>query len=147
MCDYCACRAHPLIERLGDDHGQLLAWGARIEAALQAGDQAAARAGLERLLAVLDPHLELEERALLPALTSDEAFAASVTAIAADHHRARTGRPATDLADQTWAETVRAFLADLRSHILLEEYDVFPAAAQLLAPSLWSTAERSFAAL
>ena len=150
MCDYCACRDHPLLERLGDDHTQLLAWGVRIEAALRGGDQAAARAGLQHLLAILDPHLELEELALLPALAGDDVFAATVVTIAADHHRARTGRPAqhpADPADPTWAATVRAFVSDLRAHIHLEEYDVFPAASQLLAPSLWSTAERSAAAV
>jgi hypothetical protein len=145
MCDYCACREHPLIERLGDDHAQLLAWGVRIEAALRAGDHAAARAGMQHLSAILDPHLTLEERTLLPALAADDAFAATVTVIAADHHRARTGRPTDDPAGPTWAATVLAFVSDLRAHIHLEEYDVFPAAAQLLTPSVWSTAERSAA--
>ena len=147
MCDYCACRDHPLIERLSDDHAHLLAWGARIEAALRSGYHAGARAGVERLVAILDPHLELEERTLLPALAADEAFAVTVAVIDADHQRARTGRPATDPADPTRAAAVRAFVADLRAHIHLEEYDVFPAAAQLLTPALWSTAERSAAAL
>jgi hypothetical protein len=147
MCDYCSCRDHPLIERLGDDHAQLLAWGVRIEAALRAGDHTGARAGMRHLVAILDPHLDLEEQTLLPLLAADDVFAATVTVIAADHHRARTGRPADDLSDLTWGAGVRAFIADLRAHIHLEEYDVFPAAAQLLAPALWSVTERSTAAL
>jgi len=147
MCDYCACRDHPLIERLGDDHVQLRAWAVRIEAALQAGDRVSARIGMERLLGVLDPHLELEERALVPALCADDAFKATVTTIRTDHQRARAGRPVTGPADADWPAEVRAFTADLQAHIHLEEYDVFPAAAQLLSPGLWSIAERSAAAL
>ncbi|HVW32116.1 MAG TPA: hemerythrin domain-containing protein [Acidimicrobiia bacterium] len=84
MCDYCSCRDHPLIERLGDDHAALLAWAGRVEAALGPADPA-------------------------------------------------------------WAAAVRRFLADLRAHIHLEEYDVFPAAAQLLTPRAWAEAEASAA--
>jgi hypothetical protein len=145
MCDYCSCRGHPLIERLGDDHARLLGWAARIETALQADDEMSAGAAMERLLAVLDPHLELEDRTLVPALCSDDAFTATVTVIGTDHQRARVGRPVTGPADPGWPTEVRAFVADLRAHIHLEEYDVFPAAAQLLSPAVWSIAECSVA--
>ena len=141
MCDYCSCREQSLIGRLGGDHAQLLAWAVRIEAALVAADHDRARAGLEQLLAILDPHLDLEERALVPALSADDAFAVTVTRIADDHHRARVDRPAPDMSAPAWAAATRAYLADLRAHIHLEEYDVFPAATQLLSPAQWSAAE------
>lgn len=141
MCDYCACREHPLFERLGDDHAQLLAWAKRIETAVDAGDLEKARAGMGHLLAVLDPHLELEERSLLPALAADDVFTATVAGIAEDHHRARTSRPDVAMADPMWVAATRTFLAELRAHIHVEEYDVFPAASQLLDSALWVEAE------
>jgi hypothetical protein len=132
MCDYCSCREPYLIGHLGGDHTQLLAWAVRIEAALLAADHDRARAGLEQLLAILDPHLDLE-RALVPALSADAAFAVTATRLAEGHRRARVDRPAPYMSAPAWAAATRAYLADLRTQIHLEEYDVFPAATQLLS--------------
>jgi hemerythrin-like domain-containing protein len=142
MCDYCGCRTQPSIARLGEEHDRIESVAEHLRAAHTRGDRDGAAAIASALLTLLVPHVAREEGALFPELTG----------AGASHHvqRLEDEHEQFDLAlrpiaggvasASEWAALPRA-IDGLRAHIWTEEFDVFPAALQLLDPSAWQRVE------
>ena len=135
MCDYCDCRTRPLLARLGEEHGRILALVGTIErlAATGAG-VVEARSALEELAGLLEPHSAAEEVGFYVELAR---AGIDTEGLSADHgHVDGTVRDAARGDAPAWAVLPQALMA-LRDHIRREEYDLFPAAHQLLSSDAW----------
>lgn len=134
MCDYCDCRSRPVLRDLAEDHVAITTAAAALGASRAAGDAAAVRAGAERLLGLLLPHAGREEDGLYPELA---AAGVEVAGLLHEHESLhRTLRGCVD--DDPAAEAaLPSALTDLHAHIHAEEYDLFPAAHQLLDDAAW----------
>jgi hypothetical protein len=140
MCDYCDCRSIALLDRLGADHAGILSLGAEVRDKIAAGDIAEAREVLTDLLVVLGLHTAVEEAALFPAL--DDAGIAGVAADLVGEHEEidRLATLAGATPDAGWPAAADLLLRLLEAHIRREEYDVFPAAMQLVPGDRWDAA-------
>lgn len=138
MCDYCGCRSRPLFARLGVDHEHISGLAGDVRRALGEDDRPAAAAALSALAEALRPHSELEERKLYPELAAE--------GISSDHLYTEHGdvdaaiSQALAGSDEAWAAIPPA-LDKLARHIHTEEYDLFPAAHQLLGDGAWDRIE------
>ena len=118
MCDHCTCRTVPAIAELTAEHEKILerAW-----AAAEAFGTDDAPAAMRRLLAVLDSHVEKEERGLYPLLTeTGDLTPAAREAFEAEHAELRQ-------ALVTGAFDRHAYYA-LAAHAEAEENELFPVA-------------------
>jgi len=95
-----------------------------------------------RIAAVLDPHTEVEEGGLFPALAAD--FPDQISILEAEHQQiaevlgeASSGLPE----DPAWPDRLTAALALLRAHIHKEQDGVFPAALASLRTADWEAME------
>lgn len=135
MCDYCDCRTRPLLARLGEDHGRILALVGTIERLAATGATAAdAHQPLAELAELLVPHSAAEEEGFYVELAHE---GIDTEGLSADHdHVDGTLRDAARGDATAWAVIPQALMA-LRDHIRREEYDLFPAAHQLLSSEAW----------
>jgi hemerythrin-like domain-containing protein len=143
MCDYCGCRAMPVIEGLSDDHERLSGLARKVRRGIEASDRPEARARLEDLLQLLRVHSEVEEASLYPALRDADGLDEYVDALLADHDS--VWETAGHLDEATWDKDVLALLNDIHCHISREEYDLFPAALLAISPSAWDDVEAAAA--
>lgn len=129
VCDYCDCRSRPLLRRLGADHERIAALAAQARRDPSAGGPLADAVAADA---------RLEEAGLYRELAA--AGVAGIDTLAADHarldaalHAAARGGDAAELG---------ASLDELAAHIRAEEYDLFPAAHQLLDDAAWDRVDR-----
>lgn len=133
MCDYCGCRTRTLLATLGVDHDQVRSLSAAVRVGLAEGAHQDVVRDLRALARVLEPHSALEEGGLYLELAAE---GVPTAALAAEHEAidaavvAATGGPL----DPTG---VLGALDRLAEHIRTEEYDLFPAAHQLLGDDAW----------
>ncbi len=142
MCDYCGCRTQPSIAQLGEEHDRIESVAGDLRAAHTRGDRDGAAAIASALLALLDPHVAREEGALFPELA--EAGASHHVRRLEDEHEELdlALRPiAEGAASATEWDALPRAIDELRRHIWTEEFDVFPAALQLLDPPAWQRVE------
>lgn len=143
MCEHCSCRRQPSIAQFGAEHERIELVARRLEQAHARADRGSARTITAELLALLVPHVTREERGLFPELAASgggehtrrmerehDEFAAALVPLAAGVET-----------DAQW-EALPAVLEGLRQHIWIEEFDVFPAALQLLDPLAWQRVEQ-----
>jgi hypothetical protein len=138
MCEYCGCQDVPAIAALTAEHDELRAVARDGARAARSADRDAARTVAHRLLVLLRPHTEIEERALFPAMAGE--FAEHVASLSADHRRIEdTLTRIADPADRTvtWAADLDAALGELFTHILREQDGLFPATLSVLTPDDW----------
>lgn len=143
MCEYCGCQDMPAIAALTAEHDELRAVARDAQSAARSGDRLAAAAAAHRLLTLLRPHTEIEERALFPAMARE--FAEHVASLEADHRRLVPALAAiADPADVqgSWAEDLHKALAELFTHILREQDGLFPATLSVLTAADWDLLER-----
>jgi hypothetical protein len=130
MCDYCDCRTRPLIAELGEQHAGITAAIARLRLAQREdrplGPPAAA------LVTLLQHHSALEEATLYPELPAVDIPDAPLVAEHDAVDRA-LGRVAGGHDEDALDDVLDA----LERHIRTEEYDLFPAAHQLLDDQAW----------
>lgn len=138
MCDYCGCRTRSLVAALGEDHDRIRSLSARAQEALDAADEEAARAALAELAAVLAPHSALEEGGLYPAVGD---VGVEVERMYADHAEVDAAIARAAHGDDALS-AVPGALRRLADHIHLEEFDLFPAAHQLLDDVVWDRLEQ-----
>jgi hemerythrin-like domain-containing protein len=143
MCDYCGCRAMPVIEDLSDDHERLLGLAQQVRRGIDASDRPAARARLEDLLQLLRVHSDVEEASLYPALRATGGLDEYVDALVADHDS--FWQTVAHLDEATWDKDVFALLNDIHCHISREEHDLFPATLLAISPSVWDDVEAAAA--
>lgn len=134
VCDYCDCRTRPLLAHLGADHERILTGVHGLRTATDSGDADRRMVLAGELVDVLEEHGRLEEAALYPEL----ALAGVPTdAMEAEHEdvdavlRRAAGAPEVDPVELATA------LRRLEAHIHREEYDLFPAAHQVLDDAAW----------
>ena len=134
MCDYCDCRTRPLLAHLGADHERILTVVHGLRAASEPGDTGRRMALAAELVAVLEEHGRLEEAALYPELALAGVQTEAMEAEHGEVHAVlRTAAQAPDV-DPAALETA---LRRLEGHIHREEYDLFPAAHQVLDDAAW----------
>lgn len=138
MCDYCGCRTRSLVAALGEEHDRIRSLSARVQGAIDAGDEQAARAALADLAAVLAPHSALEEGGLYPAVGD---VGVEVDRMYTDHEEVDTTLARAAHGDEPLS-AVPIALRRLADHIHVEEFDLFPAAHQLLDDVVWDRLEQ-----
>ena len=138
MCEYCGCQAVTAIDDLTREHDLVVNLIGDARTAHAATDTARLAGLARQITAILEPHTQVEERGLFPALAAD--FPDHVTALRADHRHveavlgeAAGGTPV----DPAWPGRLIAILDLLREHILKEQDGVFPAALANLSPDDW----------
>ncbi len=138
MCEYCRCRDVPEIARLGAEHDLIEELADEAIRSARVGDAAAA---VDRLREAIGPHVQREESGLFVEARLSGLAAEYVDDLEDDHRRF-----AVALEDPAGLDTaaLQRVVDDLRRHIAVEEYDLFPAAAQILDAEQWSRIEASF---
>jgi hemerythrin-like domain-containing protein len=142
MCEYCGCQSLTTIDDLTREHDAVVDLVSRVRDAHRAGDTDRMARLARRIGAVLEPHTQVEEHGLFPALTDD--FPEQMAALEAEHRRieavleeAAAGTPR----DATWPDRLIRVLDLLREHILKEQDGVFPAALAALSTEQWEAVE------
>ncbi len=140
MCEYCGCQALTAIDELTREHDLVVTLIGGVRAAHAAADAIRMADLARRITAVLDPHTQVEEHGLFPALVDE--FPDHVAALEAEHRRieAVLGEAADGTPDDpTWPARLVTVLDVLREHILKEQDGVFPAALTTLRTDDWET--------
>ena len=142
MCEHCGCQDLAPISELTREHDLVLTLDYEIRMARQEGDGPRMAELASRIVAVLAPHTEVEERGLFPALAAD--FPDQIAILEAEHQQiagvlgeASIGLPE----DPAWPDRLTAALALLRAHIYKEQDGVFPTALASLRTADWEAME------
>lgn len=138
MCDYCGCRSDGPIARWGEEHAVILSGAGEVIRALDANDVPSARTHLAALALLLGPHAEMEEATLFAELRTEGELVEEVERLEGEHAGMRLAIGGlAELDDGQWATTVRQLMSNLKTHIEVEEYDLFPASWQMLSTHGW----------
>ena len=133
MCDYCDCRRIPEIADLGTEHEGIEDLADLVLKAVKDRDPEVETI-FPRLIAALTAHVAREERGIFVEAREAGLGAEYVEDLEDDHrHFAELLRDPTKLD----AAAVEAVFDELHRHIAVEEYDLFPAAAQRLSADQW----------
>lgn len=134
MCDYCDCRRIDEIADLGAEHDRIEELSDRVLTAVKNGDADAGDKFTE-LIGVLTAHVRREEEGIFVEARIAGMASYYVEDLEEDH---RTF--AATLADplRLSPAAVARLFDDLHRHIAIEEYDLFPAAAQVLTDIQWA---------
>lgn len=142
MCEYCGCQSVTAIGELTREHDEVVNLISHVRDAHRDGDTARMAELARRIGAVLEPHTEVEEHGLFPALADE--FPEQLAALEDEHRRveavlaeAEGGTPS----DLTWPDRLISMLDLLRLHILKEQDGVFPAALAALSTEQWEAVE------
>lgn len=141
MCDYCDCRRIPEIARLGAEHEVIQELADKALAVAKSGAGSVSEA-VRDLLDVLEPHVAGEEAGVFTQARLAGLAGYYVDDLEDDHRRFE-GVLAKPRLDTTELEQ---FVDDLHRHIAIEEYDLFPAAAQTLTEDQWEVVDSKRAA-
>jgi hemerythrin-like domain-containing protein len=139
MCDYCDCRRIPEISDLGAEHDRIEELGDRALSALRDAE-VDARPALQELVEALTPHVQREENGVFREARRAGLGSYHVDDLEEDHRRFDTALADLDRLD---ADALENLLDELHRHIAIEEYDLFPAAAQTLTDEQWESIERT----
>ncbi len=140
MCEYCGCQSVAAIDDLTHEHDLVVNLISDVRGAHTAADIALMAQLARRLAAILDPHTQVEEQGLFPALAGD--FPDHIAVLEAEHRRieAVLGEAAAATpTDPAWPRRLLDALNLLRRHILKEQDGVFPAALASLSPAEWDS--------
>lgn len=133
MCDYCDCRRIPEIADLGLEHDRIEDLADEVLRSLKDGGSTAP-ALLDRLITVLTEHVAREERGVFVEAREAGLAPEYVDDLEDDHRRFAAVLSDPRALD---AEHAEALFDELHRHIAVEEYDLFPAAAQVLTQAQW----------
>jgi hemerythrin-like domain-containing protein len=144
VCEYCGCQSLASIDELTREHDEVVRLISHLRPARQDGDVARMAQIAREITTVLDPHTQVEEHGLFPAMAVD--FPEQIAALEAEHRRieevlTETADGATP-SDPTWPDRLIEAMALLRDHILKEQDGVFPAALANLGTEEWEAVER-----
>lgn len=147
MCGHCGCHEVDAIAELDAEHVALVEDGARLRAALAAGDRVAARDLLAELVEHLSGHVRREERGIFTALRDHGEFADEVDALEGEHRDLDAAVAELDPEAGDFAATVEGLLADLEQHIEREDLGIFPVSVVTLGADGWDVVDRAHAAI
>lgn len=127
----------PRLQGLSSDHHHALVFARRLAEAVAAGraDPATAREAGAQFFGAIDPHFQIEERSLLPALREVGALAL-VERTEADHASLRA---LASSAQAGACEGLDRFAALLTEHIRFEERELFPCCETRLPSAVLDT--------
>ncbi len=134
MCDYCDCRTRPLLAALGADHDRVRSLAGEIERAVADDDRVTMRRAAGELATLLADHSHVEERSLYPEL---DRAGMPTDGLRAEHASVEATVAAAAQAEDIDADELVSAVGELRDHVFREEYDLFPAAHQLLGDAAW----------
>lgn len=134
MCDYCDCRRIPEIAALGEEHERIEDLADLVMTATKNGDPDV-KAHFARLVRLLTTHVAREESGLFIEARTAGLGAEYVEDLEDDHRRFEALMKDPSTLD---AAAVEALFDELHRHIAIEEYDLFPAAAQMLSADQWA---------
>ena len=134
MCDYCDCRRIPEIAALGEEHARIEDLADLVMKAVKDRDPDAATL-FTSLVGLLTTHVAREEDGLFVEARTSGLGAEYVEDLGDDHRRFAALMKDPSTLD---ADAVEALFDELHRHIAVEEYDLFPAAAQLLSSDQWA---------
>jgi len=117
---------------LSSEHHQALVLARSVEGLCEAWSPGARADLSSRFAGELEPHFQVEERLLLPALR-DAGQAALAERTARDHEFLRAKASEAIAGDD---KAARAFAERLRQHVRFEEQELFPACEALLPGSV-----------
>lgn len=138
MCEYCGCQDIPAIAQLTDEHDEIRSVARDAVSASRSGDHCAATRATRRLLDMLAPHTEIEERGLFPAMAGE--FVEHTATLIGEHRslEAELGELASSPSPADgWARRLDAAVGDLFNHILREQDGLFPASLSVLTSAQW----------
>lgn len=139
MCDYCDCRTRPPLERLGRDHERIVGAAQRLRARFHADDMAV-RLDARALQRLLEDHDRLEEAGLYAEL---DRVGLGTAGLRADHEAIHAILGAAADGSAIESSSVLRALDQLEEHIHREEYDLFPAAHQVIEDAGWDRIEQA----
>ncbi|MCH5676832.1 hemerythrin domain-containing protein [Streptomyces gilvus] len=143
MCEYCGCQSLTTIEELTREHDEVVRLIGHLRTAHQDGRVARMAETAREIATVLDPHTQVEEHGLFPALAAD--FPDQIAALEAEHRRVEAvlaeAADGVTPSDPTWPDRLMDAMAMLRDHILKEQDGVFPAALANLSIEEWEAVE------
>jgi hemerythrin-like domain-containing protein len=134
MCDYCDCRRIPEIAALGEEHERIEDLADLVMKAVKDSD-ADTETLFARLVGLLTTHVAREESGLFIEARTAGLGAEYVEDLEEDHRHFEALLKDPSTLD---AAAVEALFDELHRHIAIEEYDLFPAAAQLLSADQWA---------
>jgi hemerythrin-like domain-containing protein len=142
VCEYCGCQQIATIAELTREHDAVDALGDQIQHALSGQRHDEVATGCRRILAVLAPHMVVEEEGLFSDMAYD--FPDPIGDLRSEHREiekvlgeAAGGFPR----DPTWPDRLVNVLYLLREHIRKEQDGVFPAAQVALDAFQWERIE------
>lgn len=145
MCEYCGCRSLASIDELTREHDEVVRLISHLRPAHQDGDVARMARTAREITTVLDPHTQVEEHGLFPAMAAD--FPEQIAALEAEHRRIEAvlaeAADGTTPTDPAWPGRLMEAMAMLRNHILKEQDGVFPAALAGLGTEEWEAVEKA----
>lgn len=142
MCEYCGCQALETIDELTQEHDEVVRLISHLRPAHEDGGVLRMAEVAREIAKVLDPHTEVEEHGLFPALAGD--FPDQIAALEAEHRSIEAVLAEANgafLTDPTWPDRLMEAMAVLRDHILKEQDGVFPAALANLSTGEWEAVE------
>jgi hemerythrin-like domain-containing protein len=138
MCQYCGCRAMPLIRDYIAEHDHVLDLGDRALRALDRGDHGAAVPLLAEARRVLDRHWQGEENGLFTVMAArEDEYAAYVAPLVEEHRELAALLARVDVSSEADRRELVAAFADLAEHISKEEDGLFPASLTALDGEDW----------
>ena len=142
MCEYCGCQTIEAIAELTREHDELRTVAREATDAARTADRAAATRAAARLLTLLRPHTEIEERGLFPAMARE--FDAHVASLRDDHRRLEDTLSGVVAGpdDTGWPARLDAAVSELFGHILREQDGLFPASLSVLSAHDWDELDR-----
>lgn len=143
MCEYCGCQSLTTIDELTREHDEVVRLIGHLRTAHQEGSAARMAETAREIARVLDPHTQVEEHGLFPALAAD--FPDQIAALEAEHRQVEAvlaeAADGVTPSDPTWPDRLMEAMAMLRDHILKEQDGVFPAALANLSIEEWEVVE------
>ncbi|MFD8005352.1 hemerythrin domain-containing protein [Streptomyces mirabilis] len=143
MCEYCGCESLASIDELTREHDEVVRLISHLRPARQDGDMDRMAQIAREITIVLDPHTQVEEHGLFPAMAVD--FPEQIAALEAEHRRIEAvlaeAADSTTPSDPTWPDRLIEAMGLLRDHILKEQDGIFPAALANLSTEEWEAVE------
>ncbi|MCZ4124957.1 hemerythrin domain-containing protein [Streptomyces sp. H39-S7] len=140
MCEYCGCQSVAVIDDLTREHELVVNLIGEVRAAQRSVDVPRMARVARRIAAILEPHTEVEEQGLFPALADE--FPEQIAALTVEHRRIAAvlhEAAQDDPVDAGWPARLVEVAELLRNHILKEQDGVFPAALVGLDAEQWDT--------
>ena len=140
MCQYCGCRAVPLIRDYIAEHDHVLNLLDGALRAIAVDDLGGAAGRVSEAREALASHWAGEENGIFTVMAArDQEYASYVAPLVEEHRELEQLLARLDVSDLNDQRELRTALAELREHISKEEDGLFPASLIVLSGDDWNT--------